>query len=132
MELPMTPKPMPASLPGLPTDHTGKLFENVSITPVRVIDTIIPAAGPWFWVGKSMSYLIKLALILWWALSAKPAAFVFPENDGPAAQGWIPDRGAMKAGGSMGYTNIKLSSTVCARSSKELSGLTGFWEVFFI
>ncbi|KAJ9062860.1 hypothetical protein DSO57_1005983 [Entomophthora muscae] len=45
MEPPMTPKPMPASAPNLPTDHTGKLFGIVYITLTGVIDTIIPAAG---------------------------------------------------------------------------------------
>ncbi|KAJ9048083.1 hypothetical protein DSO57_1037837 [Entomophthora muscae] len=71
MEPPVTPKPMPASAPNLPTDHTGKLFGIVYITLTGVIDTIIPAAGPWSWVGKSASYLLKLAPLLWWALPAK-------------------------------------------------------------
>ncbi|KAJ9074658.1 hypothetical protein DSO57_1004114 [Entomophthora muscae] len=46
MEPPMTPKPMPASLPDLPTDHSGKLFGIMYITLTGVIDTIIPAACP--------------------------------------------------------------------------------------
>ncbi|KAJ9064332.1 hypothetical protein DSO57_1031853 [Entomophthora muscae] len=64
MELPVTPKPMPASAPSLPTDHTGKLFGIVYITLTGVIGTIIPATGPWSWVGKSASYLLKLAPLL--------------------------------------------------------------------
>ncbi|KAJ9088459.1 hypothetical protein DSO57_1022940 [Entomophthora muscae] len=91
MELPVTPKPMPASLPDLPTDHSGKLFGIVYITLTGVIDTIIPAASPWSWVEKSASYLLKLAPLLWWALPAKNLAQVTPENYGPAAQDWIPD-----------------------------------------
>ncbi|KAJ9053549.1 hypothetical protein DSO57_1023156 [Entomophthora muscae] len=71
MEPPVTPKPMPASAPDLPTDHTGKLFGIMYITLTGVIDTIILAAGPWSWVGKSASYLLKLAPLLWWALPAK-------------------------------------------------------------
>ncbi|KAJ9048754.1 hypothetical protein DSO57_1031639 [Entomophthora muscae] len=71
MELPVTPKPMPASALNLPTNHTGKMFAIVYITLTGVIDTIIPAAGLWSWVGKSASYLLKLAPLLWWALSAK-------------------------------------------------------------
>ncbi|KAJ9073643.1 hypothetical protein DSO57_1014069 [Entomophthora muscae] len=54
MESPVTPKPMSASLPDLPTDHTGKLFGIVYIILIGVIDTIIPAASPWSWVGKSL------------------------------------------------------------------------------
>ncbi|KAJ9063734.1 hypothetical protein DSO57_1037845 [Entomophthora muscae] len=52
---------MPASSSNLPTNHTGKLFGIVYITLTGVIDTIIPAAGPWSWVEKSASYLFKLA-----------------------------------------------------------------------
>ncbi|KAJ9071885.1 hypothetical protein DSO57_1032758 [Entomophthora muscae] len=91
MEPPVTPKPMPTSLPDLPTNHTGKLFGIVYITLTGVVDTIIPAAGPWSWVGKSASYLLKLAPILWWALPARNPAQVIPKNDRPAAQDWIPD-----------------------------------------
>ncbi|KAJ9072929.1 hypothetical protein DSO57_1022021 [Entomophthora muscae] len=71
IEPPVTPKPMPASLPNLPTDHSGKLFGIVYITLAGVIDTITLAAGLWSWVGKSASYLLKLAPLLWWALPAK-------------------------------------------------------------
>ncbi|KAJ9050466.1 hypothetical protein DSO57_1014124 [Entomophthora muscae] len=71
MEPPVAPKPMPASSPDIPTDHTGKLFGIVYINLTGVIDTIIPAAGLWSWVGKSFSYLFELAPLLWWALPAK-------------------------------------------------------------
>ncbi|KAJ9072493.1 hypothetical protein DSO57_1027033 [Entomophthora muscae] len=91
MEPPVTPKQMPASSPDLTTDHTGKLFVIVYITLTGVIDTIVPAAGLWSWVGKSFSYLFKLAPLLWWALPAKTPARVAPENNGLAAQDWIPD-----------------------------------------
>ncbi|KAJ9059183.1 hypothetical protein DSO57_1005105 [Entomophthora muscae] len=93
MELPVTPKPMPASSPNLPTNHSGKLFGIVYITLTGAIDTIIPAAVPWSWVGKSASYLLKLAPLFWWTLPAKNLAQVTPENNGPAAQDWIPDSG---------------------------------------
>ncbi|KAJ9048005.1 hypothetical protein DSO57_1039397 [Entomophthora muscae] len=92
MEPPMTPKPIPASSPNLPTNHPGKLFGIVYITLTGVIDTIIPAAGLWSWVGKSASYLLKLAPLLWWALPPKNLAQVTPENNRLATQDWIPDR----------------------------------------
>ncbi|KAJ9080246.1 hypothetical protein DSO57_1027187, partial [Entomophthora muscae] len=94
MELPVTPKPMTASSPNLPTNHTGKLFRIVYITLTGVIDTIIPAAGLWSWVRKSFSYLFKLSPLLWWALSAKTLAQVTPKTDGPAAQDWVPNSSA--------------------------------------
>ncbi|KAJ9086299.1 hypothetical protein DSO57_1005576 [Entomophthora muscae] len=83
MKLPVTPKPMPASSPNLPTDHTG------------VIDTIILAASPWSWVGRSFSYLFKLAPLLWWALPAKNPSQINPESNRLAAQDWIPDKDGM-------------------------------------
>ncbi|KAJ9056015.1 hypothetical protein DSO57_1037435 [Entomophthora muscae] len=92
MELPVTPKPMPASSPNLPTNHSGKLFGIVYITLTGVIDTIIQAAGLWSWVGKSASYLFKLASLLWWALPAKNPAQVIPGNNRLAVQDWIPDK----------------------------------------
>ncbi|KAJ9067533.1 hypothetical protein DSO57_1018941, partial [Entomophthora muscae] len=91
MEQPVTPKPMPASSPNLPTDHNGKLFRIVYITLTGAIDTIIQAAGPWSWMGKSVSYLFKLAPLLWWALPAKNLVWVTPGNNRLAAQDWIPD-----------------------------------------
>ncbi|KAJ9058921.1 hypothetical protein DSO57_1007325 [Entomophthora muscae] len=92
MELPVTPKPMPASSPDLPTNHSGKLFGIVYITLTGVIDTIISATGPWSWVGKSTSYLFKLAPLLWWAFPTKNPAWVTPGNNRPAAQDWIPEK----------------------------------------
>ncbi|KAJ9089893.1 hypothetical protein DSO57_1008294 [Entomophthora muscae] len=91
MEPPVTPKPMPASANKLPLGHTNKLFGIVYITLTGVIDTIVPAAGPWLWLGKSMSYLIKLAPILWWALPTQSATRQFPDASKPANQGWFPD-----------------------------------------
>ncbi|KAJ9078962.1 hypothetical protein DSO57_1001177 [Entomophthora muscae] len=91
MEPPVTPKPMPASAPNLPTNHTDKLFGIVYITLTGVIDTIILATGLWSWVRKSVSYLLKLAPLLQWALPAKNLAQVTPGNNGLAAQDWIPD-----------------------------------------
>ncbi|KAJ9054832.1 hypothetical protein DSO57_1010246 [Entomophthora muscae] len=77
MEPPVTPKPMPAATTKLPPIHTNKLFGIVYITLMGVIDTIVPAAGPWLWVGKSMSYLIKLVPILWWTLPTQTATYQF-------------------------------------------------------
>ncbi|KAJ9070844.1 hypothetical protein DSO57_1003307 [Entomophthora muscae] len=89
----MTPKPMPTSAPNLPTNHTSKLFGIVYITLTGMIDTIIPAAGPWSWVGKSASYLLNLAPFLWWALPAKNPAQFTPENDT-----WPPKTGSLTIG----------------------------------
>ncbi|KAJ9051130.1 hypothetical protein DSO57_1007554 [Entomophthora muscae] len=91
MEPSLTPKPMPASAAKLPLDHTNKLFGIVYITLTGVIDTIVPAASLWLWVGNLMSYFIKLASILWWSLSTQSATRQFPNTSKPADQGWFPD-----------------------------------------
>ncbi|KAJ9053493.1 hypothetical protein DSO57_1023662 [Entomophthora muscae] len=91
MEPPVTPKPMPASAAKLPLDHTNKPFGIVYITLTGVIDTIVPATGLWLWVGKSISYLIKLASILWWALPTQFKTCQFPNTSKLANQGWFPD-----------------------------------------
>ncbi|KAJ9068045.1 hypothetical protein DSO57_1032685 [Entomophthora muscae] len=74
MEPYLTPKPMPVSASKLPLDHTNKLLGIVYITPVRVIDTIIPASGLWSW-----------------SLPTNHMARLIPGNVGLAAQGWFPD-----------------------------------------
>ncbi|KAJ9049142.1 hypothetical protein DSO57_1027669 [Entomophthora muscae] len=98
MEPPVTPKIMPASAAELPLDHTKKLFGIVYITLMGVIDTIVPAASLWSWVGKSISYLIKLAPILWWALPAQFATCQFPNASKLANQGWFPEKVQDKTG----------------------------------
>ncbi|KAJ9050650.1 hypothetical protein DSO57_1012618 [Entomophthora muscae] len=84
MEPPVTPKPMPASAPNLPTNHTGKLFGIVYFTLTGVIDTIIPAASPWSWVGKSASYLLKLIPLLWGILYKLPQELCVYPVDHPS------------------------------------------------
>ncbi|KAJ9084277.1 hypothetical protein DSO57_1026151 [Entomophthora muscae] len=112
MELPLTPKPIPASLPSLPTDHTGKLFGIVYITLTGVIVTIIPAAGLWSWVGKYFIYLFMLAFLLWWALPAKKPSLSDPQNQQAAAQDWIPDNSTK---------NCKENTTKCLSRRKTSS-----------
>ncbi|KAJ9070784.1 hypothetical protein DSO57_1004034 [Entomophthora muscae] len=82
---------MSASSPDLPTNHTSKLFGIVYITLTGVVDTIVPAAGSWSWLGKYASYLLKLAPLLWWALPLKNLVQVTSKTGGPAAQEWVPD-----------------------------------------
>ncbi|KAJ9064913.1 hypothetical protein DSO57_1025439 [Entomophthora muscae] len=98
MEPPVTPKPMPTSAAKLLLDHTNKLFGIVYITLTGVIDTIVPTVGLWLWLGKSISYLIKLAPILWWALLTQSATCQFPDAREPASQGWFPDKISVQRG----------------------------------
>ncbi|KAJ9087671.1 hypothetical protein DSO57_1030904 [Entomophthora muscae] len=113
MEPPVTPKPIPASSPNFPTNHTSKLFGIVYITLTGVMDTIILAAGPWLWVGKSASYFLKLASLLWWALPAKNLARVTPENNRVAAQDWIPENRCYKLESDASNTAIGAVLRIC-------------------
>ncbi|KAJ9073000.1 hypothetical protein DSO57_1021220 [Entomophthora muscae] len=56
-----------------------------------MVDSIVPTSGPWSLLGQYMSYIIKLAPILWWTL---PAGSVQPHPKPPNAStyAWLPDR----------------------------------------
>ncbi|KAJ9067454.1 hypothetical protein DSO57_1038921 [Entomophthora muscae] len=51
---------------------------------------MVPNSGPWSLLGQSLSYIIKLAPILWWAL---PAGLAVPHPEPPNASiyNWLPD-----------------------------------------
>ncbi|KAJ9048671.1 hypothetical protein DSO57_1032552 [Entomophthora muscae] len=55
-----------------------QIFGVIYITLTGLIDSIVPTSRPWALLGKLLSYIVKLAPILWWALPAGPT-------------GWIPD-----------------------------------------
>ncbi|KAJ9057371.1 hypothetical protein DSO57_1023362 [Entomophthora muscae] len=107
MEPLVTPKPMPSSAAELPLDHTNKLFGIVYITLTGVIETIAPATSPRSWVSKSMSYLIKLAPILWWALPTQSANRQFPNASKLANQGWFPDKALLE----LAYNKLLIGCT---------------------
>ncbi|KAJ9075933.1 hypothetical protein DSO57_1030921 [Entomophthora muscae] len=132
MEPPVNPKPMPASAAKLPLDHTNKLFGIVYITLTGVIDTIVPATGLWLWVGKSMSYLIKLAQILWWALPTQSATCQFPNTSKLANQGWFPENIPISVGSSPNDSiiTIKLKNSKLLLIEFESAQSIVFREVF--
>ncbi|KAJ9066186.1 hypothetical protein DSO57_1011961 [Entomophthora muscae] len=51
---------------------------------------MVPNSRPWSLLGQSVSYIIKLAPILWWAL---PASLAVPHPEPPKASTykWLPD-----------------------------------------
>ncbi|KAJ9073965.1 hypothetical protein DSO57_1010945 [Entomophthora muscae] len=51
-----------------------QIFGVMYITLAGLIDSMVPVSGPWAVLGKLLSYIVKLALILWWALPAGPAS----------------------------------------------------------
>ncbi|KAJ9076089.1 hypothetical protein DSO57_1029520 [Entomophthora muscae] len=67
-----------------------QIFGVMYITLTGLIDSMVPASRHWAILGKLLSYIVKLAPILWWALPARPAGCLpasFPESP----TGWIPD-----------------------------------------
>ncbi|KAJ9073371.1 hypothetical protein DSO57_1017251 [Entomophthora muscae] len=72
---------------------TTQIFGVMHITLTSLIDSIVPASGPWALLGKFLSYIVKLAPILWWALPAGPAGCPPASSQEPPI-GWIPENEA--------------------------------------
>ncbi|KAJ9090154.1 hypothetical protein DSO57_1005324 [Entomophthora muscae] len=51
-----------------------QLFGVLYITLTGLVDSVVPNSGPCSLFGRSVSYIIKLAPILWWALPTSSAA----------------------------------------------------------
>ncbi|KAJ9066935.1 hypothetical protein DSO57_1004698 [Entomophthora muscae] len=65
-------------------------FGVMFITLAGLIDSMVPVSRPWAVLGKLLSYIVKLAPILWWALPAGPAGHL-PASSQEPPTGWIPD-----------------------------------------
>ncbi|KAJ9085528.1 hypothetical protein DSO57_1012989 [Entomophthora muscae] len=69
MEPPLTPKPT-ISTP-LTSDASGQSSQFLGVLYLALtglIDSALPAAGPWAVAEKALSYLVKLGPIIWWAM----------------------------------------------------------------
>ncbi|KAJ9056731.1 hypothetical protein DSO57_1029996 [Entomophthora muscae] len=77
-----------------------QLFGVLYITLTGMVDTMVPNSGPWSLLGQSVSYIIKLAPILWWALPSGPAVFC-PEPTNASTYAWLPETGGHT------YPNLK-------------------------
>ncbi|KAJ9085099.1 hypothetical protein DSO57_1017269 [Entomophthora muscae] len=92
MTLPLTPQPECPQESVVANEFTSTLIFGVMyITLTGLIDSMVPASGPWALLGKLLSYIVKLASILWWALPAGPAGHP-PASSQEPPTGWIPDR----------------------------------------
>ncbi|KAJ9069176.1 hypothetical protein DSO57_1021319 [Entomophthora muscae] len=91
MTLPLTPRSDRPLEPTAATKTTStQLFRVFYITLKGLVDSMVPNSDPWSLLGQSLSYVIKLAPILWWAL---PTGLVVPCPKPPNASTypWIPD-----------------------------------------
>ncbi|KAJ9071355.1 hypothetical protein DSO57_1037764 [Entomophthora muscae] len=91
MTLPLTSRPdRPMETPTAAETTSTQLFGVLYITLAGLVDSMVPTSGPGSLLGRSMSYIIKLAPILWWALPAGSAQ-PHPEFPDASIYAWFPD-----------------------------------------
>ncbi|KAJ9068993.1 hypothetical protein DSO57_1023099 [Entomophthora muscae] len=74
MTPPLTPRPNCLQKLIATNESTStQIFGVMYITLTGLIDSMVPVSGPWAVLGKLLSYIVKLAPILWWACSTGPA-----------------------------------------------------------
>ncbi|KAJ9083696.1 hypothetical protein DSO57_1032179 [Entomophthora muscae] len=96
MTPPVAPRPDHPLEPTTAAKTTStQLFGVLYITLTGLVDSMVPNSGPWSLLGQSISYIIKLAPILWWALPAGLAA-PHPETPNASTYDWIPDTSYVK------------------------------------
>ncbi|KAJ9078888.1 hypothetical protein DSO57_1002124 [Entomophthora muscae] len=91
MTLPLTPRPDRPLEPLAAAKTTStQLFGVLYITLKGLVDSMVPNSGPWSFLGQSVSTIIKLAPILWWAL---PTGLAVPHPKPPNAStyDWLPN-----------------------------------------
>ncbi|KAJ9049360.1 hypothetical protein DSO57_1025379 [Entomophthora muscae] len=112
MTPPLTPQPDCLLKPTTAAKTTStQLFGVLYITLTELVDSMVPNSRPWSLLGQSVSYIIKLAPILWWAL---PAGSAVPHPEPPKAStyNWLPDR-----------TGIRFLLIACHQESRTMQRL---------
>ncbi|KAJ9059333.1 hypothetical protein DSO57_1003535 [Entomophthora muscae] len=91
MTPPLTPRPDHPLEPIAASQTTStQLFGVLYITLTGLVNSMVPNSGPWSLLGQSVSYIIKLVPILWWALPASSAA-PHPKPPNASTYDWFPD-----------------------------------------
>ncbi|KAJ9086623.1 hypothetical protein DSO57_1001905 [Entomophthora muscae] len=91
MTPPLTLQPnRPMEPPTAAKTTSTQLFGVLYITLTVMVDSMVPNSGPWSLLGQSVSYIIKLAPILWWALSTG-LAVLRPKATNASTYAWLPD-----------------------------------------
>ncbi|KAJ9076659.1 hypothetical protein DSO57_1023987 [Entomophthora muscae] len=90
MTPPLTLRPNRLQEPAAPGESTStQIFGVLYITLMGLIDSMVPSSGPWAILERSLSYIVKLAPILWWALSSGLVGCL-PASSLEPTTGWIP------------------------------------------
>ncbi|KAJ9074413.1 hypothetical protein DSO57_1006973 [Entomophthora muscae] len=91
MTPPLTPRPDRPLEPTTAAETTStQLFGVLYITLTGLVDSMVPNSRPLSLLGQYVSYIIKLAPILWWALPAGLAA-PHPELPNASTYDWLPE-----------------------------------------
>ncbi|KAJ9049476.1 hypothetical protein DSO57_1023960 [Entomophthora muscae] len=91
MKPPPTPKPTISTPPNSDAiDQSSQFLGVLYLELTGLIDSALPAAGPWAVAGKAISYLVKLGLIIWWAMPVP--ALTPPSPAGAPQYSWYPDK----------------------------------------
>ncbi|KAJ9058891.1 hypothetical protein DSO57_1007571 [Entomophthora muscae] len=87
----LTPRPDHPLEPTAAAETTStQLFGVLYITLTGLVDSVVPNSRPWSLLVQYVSYIIKLAPILWWALPAGSAA-PHPKPSNTSTYDWLPD-----------------------------------------
>ncbi|KAJ9073988.1 hypothetical protein DSO57_1010748 [Entomophthora muscae] len=91
MTPPLTPQPdHPLEPTAAAETPSTQLFGVLYITLISLVDSVVPNSGPWSLLGQSVSYIIKLAPIIWWSLLASSTA-PHPKPLNASTYNWLPD-----------------------------------------
>ncbi|KAJ9060656.1 hypothetical protein DSO57_1028606 [Entomophthora muscae] len=91
MTLPLIPRPDHPMKPTTAAETTSiQLLGVLYITLTGLVDSMVPNSRPWSLLGQSVSYIIKLEPILWWALPSSLAA-PHPKLPNASTYAWLPD-----------------------------------------
>ncbi|KAJ9071324.1 hypothetical protein DSO57_1038078 [Entomophthora muscae] len=93
MTLPLTLRPnCPQKSVDANESTSTQLFRVMYISLTGPVDSMVLSNRHWTILGESLSYIVKLALILWWALPSRPVGRL-PASSQEPPMGWIPDNG---------------------------------------
>ncbi|KAJ9066354.1 hypothetical protein DSO57_1010308 [Entomophthora muscae] len=92
--IPMKPPPTPKLTVSSPhtSDASGQSSQflgGLYMTLSGLIESDLPATGPWAMAGKALFYLVKLGSIIWWTMLV-PASDP-PFSEGASKSSWYPE-----------------------------------------
>ncbi|KAJ9081753.1 hypothetical protein DSO57_1011347 [Entomophthora muscae] len=90
MTLPLTPQPNRPMEPAADETTSIQQFGVLYITMTGLMGSMVPNSGPWFLLRQYLSYINKLAHILWWVLPTGPVV-PCPKSPNAYTYSWLPE-----------------------------------------